>query len=153
MKGKGPCKATAFKAADQTKDRVQEQWLLSALLIGGLALLSLALRAGSTLQGQDWDAGRPGQPAAAQPSYLCSMELPFSFTQLFLSPESWDWGWKGVVGGRKLAENHKLGLGRAFLSSSGISCSASLRWVQGEDNRMTGPDMSEHSKTGNLLLE
>lgn len=52
MKGKGLCKATAFKAADQTKDRVQEQWLLSALLIGGLALLSLALRAGSTLQGQ-----------------------------------------------------------------------------------------------------
>lgn len=80
------------------------------------------------------------------------MELPFSFTQLILSPESWDWGWKGVVGGRKLSENHKLGLGRAFLSS-GISRFASLRGVQGDDNRMTGLDISEHGRTGHLLLE
>lgn len=56
------------------------------------------------------ELGGPREPAAAAgPSYLRSMELPFS-PNLIPSCRSWDWGWKGVMGGRKLPEYHKFGL-------------------------------------------
>lgn len=54
--------------------------------------------------------GMLGDPRACScPAKLVMLHGAALLTQFFPSSWGWDWGWKGVVGGRKLSETHKSG--------------------------------------------
>ena len=80
--------------------QVREQWLHSVPLIW---------RPGAAAP--RWArAGMLGDPRACScPAKLVMLHGAALLTQFFPSSWGWDWGWKGVVGGRKLSETHKSG--------------------------------------------
>lgn len=85
-------------------------------------------------------AGMLGDPRACScPAKLVMLHGAALLTQSFPSSWGWDWGWKGVVGGRKLSETHKSGAKKGHPALLGNPSRRGWHlWGCREDDRVAG---------------